>query len=187
MASSQIRYRYGASVDDILAYPEIGEEFDKLAERLAPGWTPLEYRLAALYVRKNLRRCKREERSLFNRINASRADSAAKEVGPLDKVDIDAAEELDGIVGLMEKTGNASRFLYISQANDLPGLRPFTKSETFDALANCFWAPSLSAIFLVIYDIHDKFHSAPASLWANKLIQEKRPVFNYRIEVATRA
>ncbi len=74
MTIAQMKYRYGASVDDVLAYPEIGKEFDDLANRLYPGPSALEYRLAALHVRKS-RYCKSEEKSLFDSIRTDRARS----------------------------------------------------------------------------------------------------------------
>ena len=40
------------SLDEILCDPQIAEEFDRTASRLAPGFQPLEYRWAALKIRK---------------------------------------------------------------------------------------------------------------------------------------
>jgi hypothetical protein len=181
MASSQIRYRFGASVDDILAYPEIGKEFDKLAAQIQPGWTPLDYRLAALHVRKS-RYCKPEERSLFETIKTLRVEDVAKEVGALDTLGTPVKfDKPDGIIGLVERTPHASRFLYLSQAKDMPDVIPFTKKGMFDALANTFWSPSLSSIYLIIYGIHEKFRNASQAVWTKKLIHEKAPIFNWRI------
>lgn len=47
-----IFYRYRASVDTMLAHPKLVDEFDKLASSMAPGYSPFEYRWAALNVRK---------------------------------------------------------------------------------------------------------------------------------------
>src|SRR5262249_51490183 len=146
---------------------------------LQPGWSPLDYRLAALHVRKS-RYCRSDERSLFETIRADRADSTAEEYGSLDKLDVERLGTSCGIVGLVEKTSLASRFLYIGQAKNVPeSVRPFTNRSTFDALANAFWSPSLSSIYLRVYDIHDRFRNASQSLWTNKLIYEKSPVFNW--------
>jgi hypothetical protein len=187
MASTQVRYRFGASVDDILAYPEIGNEFDKLAAKLRPGYAPLDYRLAALHIRKS-RYCKRQELSLFERIHSEKADTRVEEIGSLDKLhDVNAIDEKDGIIGLQERTAHASRFLYIAQSKDMPDVLPFTRQETFEALANSFWSPSLSSIYLVIYRIHDRFGKAPQDLWAKKLIHEKSPVFNWPIRLKNTA
>ena len=42
----------GASLDRVICDPELAEEFDRYAARLAPGFTPLQYRWAALGLRK---------------------------------------------------------------------------------------------------------------------------------------
>lgn len=44
------------SLDKIICDPQLAEEFDKYAERLAPGFSPLEYRWVALGLRKAGRR-----------------------------------------------------------------------------------------------------------------------------------
>jgi site-specific DNA-methyltransferase (adenine-specific) len=41
-----------ASLDEILCDPELGVEFDAIAARFAPGYSPLQYRWAALKLRK---------------------------------------------------------------------------------------------------------------------------------------
>src|SRR5207249_3652936 len=143
MASVQVKYRYGASVDDILAYPDIGHQFDELAKRLQPGYTPLEYRLAALHIRKS-QYIEKDERARYYRLRAREAEQVAQVIGPLSGLNVQKLVPSDAIVGLLEKT-DSPRFLYISQAKSLPdAVRPFTRQDTFDALANAFWTPSLS-------------------------------------------
>ncbi len=48
----RLRYRYGASIDDILLDPELGEKFEHLASELAPELQDMDLRLGALYIRK---------------------------------------------------------------------------------------------------------------------------------------
>jgi len=43
----------GASVDDMIAHPELGKDFVRIAKKISPGGTHREYRLCALQVRKN--------------------------------------------------------------------------------------------------------------------------------------
>jgi hypothetical protein len=183
MALVQMKYRYGASVDDILAYPEIGNEFDTLAKRIYSGPTTLEYRLAALHIRKS-RNCESDERSLFNSMKIDRAERAMKRHASLDKIDLDELGNADGIVGFVEE-GRVQRFLYIAQTKNISeSVRPFTKPETLNALGNSFCTPSLSSIYVYLYDIHGKFYNATQSLWTKKLIHEKSPIFNTPILLA---
>lgn len=183
MAMAQIKYRFGASIDDMLVYSEIGKEFDKLAEQLFPGLTPLDYRLAALHVRK-IRFRKSTERLLFDSIKTTRAERAMQRHTSLDKFDLDEFRRVDGIIGLVEEA-RIRRFLYITQTKDVSEIvRPFTKQETFSALGNSFWTPSLSSIHVYLYDIHGRFGNASQSLWTKKLIHEKEPIFNAPIRLA---
>lgn len=183
MASAQIRYRFGASVDDILADPEIGQEFDKLAAQLRPGWTALDYRLAALYIRKS-RYCQQQELTLFESLKSTDAEKTASDYGSLDRIDLQKIDPHDGIVGLVERT-HSSRFLYISQAKSVQDtVAPFLNRTVFDSLANTFWSPSLSLIYLIVYDIRERYRKATQSLWAKKLIHEKTPIFNWPVHRA---
>jgi site-specific DNA-methyltransferase (adenine-specific) len=43
---------YGLKLDDLLCMPTAAAEFDRIAESFAPGYTPFEYRWAALAIRK---------------------------------------------------------------------------------------------------------------------------------------
>jgi hypothetical protein len=183
MAIAQIRYRFGASVDDILADPEIGMEFDRLVEKLHPGWSALEYRLAALHVRKS-RYFKPDEIPLFEAIKKVRTDNLAEDRGTLDKLDIQELSRSDAIIGLVEKA-RSSRFLYIAQAKSVQEtVAPFLKQSVFEALANFFWSPSLSSIYLIVYDIHGQYHKASQSLWTKRLIRDKSPIFNWPVHDA---
>jgi hypothetical protein len=184
MALTQMRYRYGASVDDILAYPDIGKEFDALCGQICPGWTPLDYRLAALHVRKS-RYCEKDERPLFESLSDRRAESTLKQQDTLDSLDADKFRNVDAIIALVEDTRRKTRFLYITETADVSRtLRPFTRESTFRALGNSFWTPSLSSIRLFLYDIRGEYHNASQTLWAKRLIFDKAPIFNAPIHLA---
>jgi len=183
MAASQIKYRYGASIDDMLAYPEIGREFDELCEKLHPGMTSLDYRLAALHIRKS-HYCKKDERSLFDSLDDVAAESTLRKHATLDRINLNAFQKVHAVVGLVEEA-RVKRFLYITQTDDVSETtRPFTNKSVFDVLANSFWTPSLSLIRLYVYAIPDKFHNALRALWAKRLIHDKSPIFNTPIQIA---
>jgi hypothetical protein len=182
MALVQMKYRYGASVDDIMAYPDIGKEFDALSRQLYPGLAPLDYRLAALHVRKS-RYCEKDERTLFNSLSDKRAESTLRQEDPLDRIDVDKFRQVDAIVGLVEEA-RVRRFLYITETEDVAQtIAPFTKETTIRALGNSFWTPALSSIRVYLYDIRDTFRNARQSLWAKRLIYDKAPIFNAPIHL----
>lgn len=70
MAARFIERRDGVSLDEIIADPELAKEFDQLAERISPGYRPVEYRFAAL---KLIRRHGRHARQAPT-LNAMRAE-----------------------------------------------------------------------------------------------------------------
>ncbi len=178
MAISQIKYRYGASVDDMLAYPNIGKEYDQLASELCPGRTPLEYRLAALYIRKSWT-WNTETRSLFDSIETGDVERSVMDYGSLAQLSLDKISNVKGIIGIVEQA-KQDRFLYVTPTSDASRtVAPFTREKTFAAVANLFWTPALSTIRLLVYDIHRQLSVAPESLWAKKFIAVKGPIFNY--------
>jgi site-specific DNA-methyltransferase (adenine-specific) len=58
VAMTQLSVSFDYSLDEILCNPELAEEFDQLAASYAPGFTPLEYRWAAIAFRKNAKKSK---------------------------------------------------------------------------------------------------------------------------------
>ena len=56
IAWEQIREKYeNPSLDEILSDPKMVKEFDRIANRFAPGFSPMQYRWAALALRKDAR------------------------------------------------------------------------------------------------------------------------------------
>ncbi len=52
IAMQRMEVEFGLKLDDILSSPDLAEKFDSIAEGFAPGYYPLDYRWAALAVRK---------------------------------------------------------------------------------------------------------------------------------------
>ena len=64
MAARFLERREGVSLDSLLCDPALAEEFDRLAADIAPGFSSLQYRWAAL----NLRKAKKFEPEVASRI-----------------------------------------------------------------------------------------------------------------------
>jgi len=182
MALTQMRYRYGASVDDILAYPNIGREFDELSDRICPGHTPNDFRLAALYIRKS-RYCGKDERTLFDALDTRLVEKKLHRFATLDKIEPSKLSGFKGVVGLVEENKN-TRYLYLTKTSDASQfVKPFIDPRTLNAVSNHFWKPSLETIRLYAFDIGYKYESVLRTMWAKKLIQQKSPIFNQPIHV----
>ena len=52
LSAQVLQFRFGFSVDRLLADPKLAQRFDSLARALAPGFASFDYRWAALNVRK---------------------------------------------------------------------------------------------------------------------------------------
>jgi site-specific DNA-methyltransferase (adenine-specific) len=56
---------YAYTLDDILCSPKAAAEFDQIAEKLAPGFSPFKYRWAALAIRKRARQSRSLAKNYF--------------------------------------------------------------------------------------------------------------------------
>src|SRR5438552_7978503 len=52
-AATELKYKIGVSIDDIVCDPVVAEQFDAIAAKLSPGHTSFEYRWAILSIRKS--------------------------------------------------------------------------------------------------------------------------------------
>ncbi len=100
----------GLSLDEILSDPVIAQEFDRTANRFAPGFTPFQYRWAALSIRKYAKKIQKEADELFGgrRLPRLTHTDATK-----------LSDVFNGQVGayvLQSESGNA---LYAGESQDL--------------------------------------------------------------------
>jgi hypothetical protein len=100
IAWSQMAEFSGASLDDIICNPSLASRFDEIAKRFAPGYSPLQYRLAALRLRKE----------------AKGIDSRAKQIQTI-RWQIEPGIELDSI---RAEKQDSEAGLYLVRSNGLP-------------------------------------------------------------------
>jgi site-specific DNA-methyltransferase (adenine-specific) len=100
------------SLDEILCDPDVSQEFDRIANRFAPGFTPLSYRWAALKLRKQskLARIRADSLSPPTRIGK------AVQLGDFDP---QRAPEAPGVYVLGVLDEPRSRKLYVGEALNL--------------------------------------------------------------------
>jgi hypothetical protein len=185
LASRQLQYRYGASIDDILAEPLIGAEFDRMASEIAPGRSPVEYRLAALYVRKVMRVCETDDLGQFAKADVAEIDVKLHQLGSLAEITDESVPAEPGIFALTEVAAT-SRDLYITKNPDLRlGIAPFRNPHVFDVLGNHLWVPDLGRIQVQVFR-GEKFKGLALRIWELKLIQQRSPIFNLSIQLKNR-
>jgi DNA modification methylase len=108
-----------ASLDEIFCNPESAAEFDKIASRYAPGYTPFEYRWAAFWLRKRTGKFRKESREL--------ADKRPSPLRRWDKIDFN---ELAGVSGVYVARSESTD-LYVGGALDLQ--KHLTLSRSLEA------------------------------------------------------
>ena len=96
------------SLDEILCDPTLVGEFDKIARRFAPGYKPLDYRWAALKLRKEAK-CARSRAAILT------SPTHLGERVPMDELDVRKLSYKSGLYVLSDPT----RQLYVGEAIDL--------------------------------------------------------------------
>ena len=81
------------SLDEILCDPTAAATFDRIAARYAPGFTPFEYRWAALWIRKRVNRFRKGASTL----SLSAADKVLSRIKPWSRLDFDAVTNDSGV------------------------------------------------------------------------------------------
>jgi hypothetical protein len=168
--ASQMRYEFGASVDDIICDPELSQVFHERCSTSMPGHSWLEYRWTILSVRKSGRRQKATK--LHPLLNL--------EKHPIDFEDDVKADDVvrspakvpvePGVYAFAE--GN--RDLYIAGAQKLREDITYLAQERFLTLAKtAFWNPA--GLFHFRYITADLRDIRQIEQW---MILKKQPLFN---------
>ena len=172
----RLRYRYGASIDEILLDPSLGEQFEQMALELAPNLSNMQLRLGALYIRKT-RNFEKRDFARIEGLDPEVVDKAWSEPVSLAAVDPADVPSSPGLLELKEE----ERYLYISRNSDIrPAADQMRSGSAFDLVANGFWTPRLDKITLrfvtgaTVEDIN-------IGVWEKRLIRDREPIFNWPI------
>ncbi len=174
---AKMRYRYGASIDDILLDRNLGEIFETQVAGLATGVSSMDLRLGALYIRKS-RRIEKKDLPTITSLNVAAIDRALTDPISLAKVKPEKIPEGPGLLVVIEK----DRYLYISRNECLrPAVEQFRTGKAFDLVANGFWTPDLENITVQVV-AGSKVEGIGIGLWERRLIHDREPVFNWPIQ-----
>jgi hypothetical protein len=161
-AATELRYKTGATIDDIVCDPGLSARFDAIASRLAPGHTSLQYRWAALSIRKAVRHVKWEKGYRMPELHGGF------------RLVRDPLEQLPaggGVFLLTEK----QKPLYARATPHLRhGVELVRNPEAISAIVGKFWKPNLDEFFVSYAELETKL-LRPVE---KKLIEEQQPIFN---------
>lgn len=159
--------RDGVTLDDVICDPVLAAEFDELAARIAPEYTPLQYRWAALSLRKN-RRLQPEPIARAIRpvsVMQQRADQ-------IDLVNVPATQGLYIFFA-------GSECLYVGEAQCLRSrLKKHLDHSDNRGLARWLWEHGDDAVYVEWQVLPAATPARARRAMECELIRSRRPVFN---------
>jgi hypothetical protein len=174
---TRLRYRYGASIDDILLDPDLGEKFERLASELAPDLRDMDLRLGALYIRKT-RAIEKDRRAKIQTLDLEVIEKAWSKPVSLAAMDPASVPSSGGLIELKE----GERYLYISRNENIrPAAEQLRTGKAFELVANGFWNPRLDEISFQ-FAIGAKVGGIGVGTWEKRLIRDREPIFNWPIQ-----
>ncbi len=172
LAFAKLTYRYDASYDDLLADPDVGKAFDENVARLGRTGDTVDYRLAALHLRKNVRSRRKADAKQLTHVNIFKARWHTP--GHLSDVQPDAVPDSGGVFSLREP----DRYLFLSQSENLRyGVSIFQDNDVLASVGNHFWSPSPDKITVDFVRPED-VRGVRLRLFELKAIETYQPIFN---------
>jgi hypothetical protein len=182
-ALMHVRYRYGASADDILSNAHIGLRFDSLAKQLSPGWTPWHYRVAALRIRKS-RHFETTERTSRKRMKLEAIAEEWRNFNSLGCLRPQTLPQAEGIFSLSLPNKQEQSFYIMHAQNMRTAFKPLANPGLLDSILAPLWAPVAERLQLRILlppNGGPELMGFPMGLWERKLIEQRCPLFNWPI------
>jgi site-specific DNA-methyltransferase (adenine-specific) len=172
--ASEIAVRYmerkhGVSLDHIICDPILVQEFDRIAASLASGFSPLEYRWAAL----NLRKSTNLQPELLARV----VRSEPIHLGPVAGLDVALISTKQGLY--IFYAPEIQETLYVGESDNLRKRteKHLEHSDNKD-LARWLWEHGLEKICLEIHLLPDETSTRVRRALEMELIRSRRPSFN---------
>ncbi len=174
LAATELRYRTGATIDDILCDPILALEFDDIAQKITPGLTSFEYRWAILSIRKgwaflNTRKVSQPQ--------ALPASYKMPEFGRKLRIIVDSLDrvpETSGVYRLFEK----EKLLYLRSTDHLRSdIESHRDPNAIRAITEKLWKPKPED-FLVDYAVITEKKKAYLQALEKKLVEDDHPLFN---------
>lgn len=163
-AATELRYKAGASIDEVLCNPTLAAKFDAIARRIRPGFTSLEYRWAILSIRKSGRHHKLE--ASFKMPRFTKGFKLVRD--PIEDI-----PDQSGVYLLYEK----HKLLYARSTDKLRhGVELHREASAVAAVADKLWTPDVDN-FVVDFAAIVRPSSVLQAI-ERRLVEERHPIFN---------
>ena len=169
VAARFLERKYKTSLDRILCSPRLSEEFDSTASELQPGFVSLEYRWAALRLRKTSKlRPELAARVMQNEIVQK------YEIPSLDLTKIPTCQGIYCFI-------TSDSYLYVGESTNLrKRLSKHLEHSDNKDLARWFWEHGAQKLFLELHVLPIDTTSVARRAVELELIRSRNPVFNIK-------
>jgi site-specific DNA-methyltransferase (adenine-specific) len=165
-AATELRYKTGASIDDVLCEPQLASRFDAIASSLAPGYSPLHYRWAVLSIRK-VERPKHRWKPEYRMPELTGQFRLVKD--PLDGLPDEQG------VYLLYETGKHKPLYARSTEHLRHAVEIHRGPKLLSAILEKFWRSDLENFVVCYAVLPTRELLKPVE---TKIVEEKKPVFN---------
>jgi site-specific DNA-methyltransferase (adenine-specific) len=169
IAARFLERRDGISLDAIICDPVLAVEFDEIAGRLAPGFSPVEYRWAAL----NLRKKHGLKPELLSRV----VHAESVEQFELEGLDLARISAKNGLYIIF----TVGQVLYVGEAENLQNrLRKHLDHSDNKGLARWLWENSSAKLHVEIHVLRDDVETRVRRALESEMIASRNPLFNVK-------
>ncbi len=169
IAARFVERRDALSLDDIICDPEVATEFDRLADRIAPGYRPVEYRWAALNLRKG--------RQLKPEVVSRVIPAETVEILEVASVDLSRLPAKQGLYVFLTKHST----LYVGEAENLQNrIRKHLDHSDNKGFARWLWGDGPSEILVEVHVLPSDTSTRVRRALETELIRSRDPLFNIR-------
>lgn len=170
--------RFGASVDDMVAHPQVGREFVRLAKKISPGGTAKEYRLSALQIRKS-RNLSHSDQQQTEKLHASELDLRWTELGSPGKLSGVSAHARYGLAELTDR----GEPLFVLRTRRLAEVieTAFSPTVVDRMLAESWFSEAPTDLSVRYVANQDLPHSVAARPWELVILRDQQPPLNWPI------
>jgi hypothetical protein len=169
MAISFLERRDGVSLDAIICDPALAAEFDSMAATLAPGYSPLQYRWAAL----NLRKMNQLKPELLARV----APPISLESFQIKDIDVQCVPSQQGLYMFF----TSAQVLYVGEAENLhKRLKKHLEHSDNKGLARWMWEYGTDDLRVEIQLLAKETTTMVRRALETELIRSRSPLFNIK-------
>jgi site-specific DNA-methyltransferase (adenine-specific) len=169
IAARHLERQKGVSIDEIICDPELVREFDAMAANLAPGFSVLQYRWAAL----NLRKANKLKPELLSRVVSAQAVS----LGLVTELDVGTISSTQGLYVFYDPESRQT--LYVGEATNLrKRLEKHLDHSDNKNLARWLWEHGFEKVYLELHLLPQATATRVRRALEAELIASRRPVFN---------